>query len=159
MSPPRRDHRKTAAARPVNQVTDKCGLVPECKGIHHTGLRRLTGKQWPAEGVCLYRYVNYMLAVGERLQAVIDSGNWVARAFHDDIDTLIANQCLPVISDPGCALRQCVLNIRRLGAFGSPTYALQINTRICRRKIGDNGQMYTRGAWHLGQIHGAELSG
>ena len=100
-----------------------------------------------------------MLALRERLQAMVDGGHRVAGAFDDHVDRRMAHQRLPIVADErGAALARVVQRFGRR-ALRRPADTLEVGPRRSGRQIGNADQMHARRARNLRQVHRAELAG
>ena len=159
VAPPGSDHLETRRPRPVDQIANQRRLISVGEAVDHARRLCLARKQGAAQGVGFDRDVDHMLAVGESGEAMFHRGGRIPGAFHDDVDSRVRDQFLPVIAEMGGALRNGVVERRSGKLFGIPADALEVGPREGGRKIGDPGQMHARRLGYLREIHGAELAG
>ena len=159
MAAPGSDHLETRCPRPVDQIANQRRLIAVGEAVDHPGRLCLACEQGAAQGIGLDRDVDHVLAVGESCQTMLHRGGRIAGALHDNVDSGMRDQFLPVIAEMGVALRQRIVKRGSGKLLRFPADALQIGPREGGRKIGDPDQMHARDPGHLSEIHGAEFSG
>lgn len=100
-----------------------------------------------------------MFAVFEGLEAVGHRSNRIARAFDHHIDMRVAHDGLPIVCDPGLTAFERMVHAAGLCLLRPPAHTLEVGAGGVGREIGDGQQMHAGRPWHLGQVHGAELTG
>ena len=89
--------RKTASARPIDQIANKRRLVAESQRINQTSISRLASQQRAAKRIGFHGDIHHVFAMGERRQAMLYRSNRVAGAFDHHIDQGVGHQRLPVL--------------------------------------------------------------
>ena len=104
------------------------------------------------------RLGDHMLAMRERLQAMLDGCYGVASALHNDVNQWVRDHSLPVFGDPGCSRFDSVLCRACLGQPRFPTYARKIGARRVGGQVGNRNQVNAWRAGDLRQVHAAKLA-
>src|SRR5438309_9773781 len=89
------DHTEASGARPIDEVANQCRLVSEGKAVNNACLRSFSGQQRTTERVGFDGHVDHILALAKCFQAMLDRRDWIAGAFHDDVDRGMSNERLP----------------------------------------------------------------
>jgi hypothetical protein len=100
-----------------------------------------------------------VLAVGNRLQAMMDTGARHAGRLHDHLDAWIGNKRGGAVGDECAALLMRI--VERLGGILAfrPAGGLELAARAAHVEVGDAGDMHAMRQPRLRQEHGAELAG
>ena len=81
------------------------------------------------------------------------------RALHHHINRRVPHQGLPIVGHMGGAVLDRLVQRLGLQAFGLPAHPGQVGVHTRWGQVGNAHQMHTRGARHLGQVHGAKFTG
>ena len=121
-----RHHRETAGTRPIDQITNKGGLIAKSQGIHHASKGCFSRKQRATKRIRFHRDIDHVLAMLEGSKAMLDRCDGVTGAFHHHIDTRVAHQRAPIFCEESLSLLECLVQGLGLRLMLGPTHTGQI---------------------------------